>query len=249
MLTLRQSRRFLVQAHIRKHVSTLTFARPFELSIHVTFRSPRMGPVRTIRFPSILRRSKNARTFLAFWAIHARVTRWNVRYVFIFRRSRTPILVRAPVYRTPFSVDTRPPFEQSRHTVLSARMPAPFVSAFRRLRTFALSSDSHVLTEPRMVALQLPTSRMVALQLPSTCCLQRRMEALQLPNPELFPAGGHARLRSRQSLRAHCCRNVRVLTHLTMCKLAFDYARSSSTYCHQDSLAFPSPDPPPCSSF
>jgi hypothetical protein len=34
MLTLRQSRRFLVQAHIRKHVSALTFARPFELSIH-----------------------------------------------------------------------------------------------------------------------------------------------------------------------------------------------------------------------
>jgi len=190
----------------------------------VTFRSPRMAPVRTIRLPIIFRRSKNARIFLAFWAIHIRVTRWNVRYVFIFRRSRTPILVRAPVYRTPFSVHTRPPFEQSRHTVLSARMPAPFVSAFRRLRTFALSSDSHVLTEPRMVT-------------------------LQPPNPELFPAGGHARLRSRQSLRAHCCRNVRVLTHLTMCKLAFDYARSSSTYCHQDSLAFPSPDPPPCSSF
>lgn len=139
----------------------------------VTFRSPRMAPVRTIRSPIIFRRSKNARTFLAFWAIHARVTRWNVRYVFIFRRSRTPILVRAPVYRTPFSIHTRPPFEQSRHTVLSARMPAPFVSAFRRLRTFALSSDSHVLTDPRMEALQLPTP----------CCCQPRMEALQLPSP------------------------------------------------------------------
>lgn len=178
----------------------------------VTFRSPRMAPVRTIRSPIIFRRSKNARTFLAFWAIHARVTRWNVRYVFIFRRSRTPILVRAPVYRTPFSIHTRPPFEQSRHTVLSARMPAPYTHAFRHGRTFALSSDSHVLAI-------------------------------------LLPVGGHARLRSRQSLRAHCCRNVRVLTHLAMCKLAFDYARSSSTYCHQDSLAFPSPDPPPCSSF
>jgi hypothetical protein len=205
----------------------------------VTFRSPRMAPVRTIRLPIILRWSKNARTFLAFWAIHIRVTRWNVRYVFIFRRSRTPILVRAPVYRTPFSVDTRPPFEQSRHTVLSARMPAPFVSAFRRLRTFALSSDSHVLTDPRMGALQLP----------NPCCYQLRNGGFAAPKPRLLPAGGHARLRSRQSLRAHCCRNVRVLTHLTMCKLAFDYARSSSTYCHQDSLAFPSPDPPPCSSF
>lgn len=29
------------------------------------------------------------------------------------------------------------------------------------------------------------------------------------------------RLRSRQSLRAHCCRNVRALTHLTMRELAF----------------------------
>jgi len=34
MLTLRQSRRFLGQAHIRVHVSAPTFAHPFELSIH-----------------------------------------------------------------------------------------------------------------------------------------------------------------------------------------------------------------------
>jgi hypothetical protein len=212
MLTLRQSRRFLGRLTF-----ACTFPRPRLLALSsspfmVTFRSPRMAPVRTIRSPIIFRRSKNARTLFAFWAIHARVTRWNLRYVFIFRRSRTLVLVRAPVYLTPFSVHTRPPFEQSEHTVLSARMPAPYVRAFRHSRTFALSSDSQVLTQ-------------------------------------LLPVGGHPRLRSRQSLRAHCCRNVRAPTHLTMCKLAIRCARSSSTYCHQDSLASPSPDLPPCSSF
>lgn len=65
-------------------------------------------------------------------------------------------------------------------------------------------------------------------------------------SPSLTSAAPRATSLTANSLRAHCCRSLRSSSFWVE---GVDCARSSSTYFHRDSLAFSSPNPPPCPSF
>lgn len=213
MLTLRQSRRFLRQAHIRVHVSAPTFARPFELSIHGHLSITTHGARSDNSFfdhlsmlekrsyaPCLLGNSRTCHSVEHSIRVHLST--------FTHACSRAGTRVSDTFF---VSIHDRP---SSKANILSFRPGCPLHTQ----EPF----DAHARSLSRVI---------------HTCSPY----CFQLAVTRDFAHGNHSARTVAVTFRG--------LTHLTMRKLAFRYARSSSTYCHRDSLASPSPDPPPCSSF